>query len=94
MYDPESPWLTDIVSHVVQPKLDVRPQRASTVTWDVLRTDLKHLIVDHYKYNKQPMNINDIMKKLETDYTNLAVLIDQELLVVLLDNLGPFVTKH
>lgn len=92
MYDPESPWMTDVINHVLQPSQRPTEQHRQTVTWDSLRTDLKHVIIEHYQHNKRPITVYEIMNKLDTD--NLAVRIDQELLVVLLDNLGCCVTKH
>lgn len=95
MYDPEAPYLLSNQYGTMEQSLgssNSQVGQPEVQAWKTVQEELKSLIVNHYQQFREPIRAEDIYTKL-FKYTTVAVQIDYELLVILLDNLGGFIKK-
>lgn len=92
MYDPESNWMSEIVTCVATPHVYQRP--VTSMSWKEFRQEIKQVIMNHYKAHNVPMTADDIMTYIHTHHGQVNLAVNYKLLLILLDNLGGFVKKN
>lgn len=86
-YNPEQPWLYQMVDHMNR-ATDHPPHQETFYSWRELRRGLREIICTLYEKHHQPVSAQTIITELRRTKGTTYVEVDMKLLVLLLNNLG------
>lgn len=88
IYNPEQPWLYQMVDHMNRVTTDKPPREETFYTWRELRRGLREIITTLYERHHQPVSAQTILTELRRTKGTPYVEVDFKLLVLLLNSIG------
>lgn len=88
-YDPEQPWLGEMVEQIRGPD----PPKQTLISRQKLRQHLKQLVIDLYNKNGKPVNAESLLNELTKENGSVYVEVDIKLLVLVLNSIHGHIAR-